>query len=118
MLAEAALMALVPLVVMSQRGPSFTRLRVSAELGKMHLKDSWPRTLSAIAITAYVKIDQIMLGQMVSDEAVGIYSAATRISDVWYFVPMAIVASVFPAILEAKKRSTTPGCKNSTICWC
>jgi O-antigen/teichoic acid export membrane protein len=36
---------------------------------------------------------------------VGIYSAAVRISEVWYFIPMIIVASVFPAILEAKKRS-------------
>lgn len=46
-----------------------------------------------------------MLGQMVGDEAVGIYSAAVRISEVWYFVPAVIVASVFPAILESKKRN-------------
>jgi len=38
---------------------------------------------------------------------VGIYSAAVRISEVWYFVPMVIVSSVFPAILEARKRSET-----------
>jgi PST family polysaccharide transporter len=48
-----------------------------------------------------------MLGQMLGDEAVGIYSAATRISEVWYFIPIIIVASVFPAILEAKKQSET-----------
>jgi PST family polysaccharide transporter len=52
-----------------------------------------------------MKIDKIMLGLMLGDEAVGIYSAATRISEVWYFVPMMIVASVFPTILEAKKQS-------------
>lgn len=51
-----------------------------------------------------MKIDQIMLGQMLNDNAVGVYSAAVRISEVWYFIPMVIVASVFPAILEAKKR--------------
>lgn len=107
MLAEAAVVAFVLLGVMSQRGPAFTRLRVSAARGKTLLKDSWPLILSAIAVTVYMKIDQIMLGQMMGDEAVGIYSAATRISEVWYFIPMAIVASVFPAILEAKKRSGT-----------
>jgi polysaccharide transporter, PST family len=37
-----------------------------------------------------MKIDQIMLGE----KAVGIYSAATRISDIWYFIPMAITSSV------------------------
>jgi O-antigen/teichoic acid export membrane protein len=42
---------------------------------------------------------------MVGEEAVGIYSAALRISQAWYFVPMVIVASVFPSILEAKKHS-------------
>ena len=58
-----------------------------------------------MAVMVYMKIDQIMLGQMSGDEAVGIYSAAVRISEVWYFIPLVIVASVFPAILEAKKRN-------------
>jgi PST family polysaccharide transporter len=50
-----------------------------------------------------MKIDQIMLGQMLGDQAVGIFSAASRISEAWYFVPMIIVGSVFPSILDAKK---------------
>jgi PST family polysaccharide transporter len=58
-----------------------------------------------MAVMIYMKIDQIMLGQMVGDEAVGIYSAALRISEVWYFIPMMIGASVFPALLEAKQNS-------------
>jgi O-antigen/teichoic acid export membrane protein len=45
-----------------------------------------------------------MLGQMLDDESVGIYSAAVKISEVWYFIPMTIVASVFPSIIEAKKQ--------------
>jgi O-antigen/teichoic acid export membrane protein len=36
---------------------------------------------------------------------VGVFSAAVRISEVWYFIPVAIVASVFPSIIEAKKHS-------------
>ncbi|NCU31471.1 MAG: flippase, partial [Candidatus Moranbacteria bacterium] len=105
MLAEAAVVALFLLVVMGKRGPLFSRLRMSVDRAKTLLRDSWPLILTAIAITAYMKIDQIMLGQMIGDEAVGLYSAAVRISEVWYFIPMAIVASVFPAILESKKRS-------------
>lgn len=104
-LAEALVVAIVLLGVMSLRGPSLAKLRVSTERAKSLLRDSWPLILSAIAIMIYMKIDQIMLGQMIGDGAVGIYSAAVRISEVWYFIPMAIVASVFPAILEAKKRS-------------
>lgn len=104
MLAEAAVVALVLLVVLGMRGPGgLISLGVNVSRAKSLLRDSWPLILSSIAIIIYMKIDQVMLGQMIGDEAVGIYSAAVRISEVWYFIPMAIVASVFPAILEAKK---------------
>ena len=45
---------------------------------------------------------QIMLASMKGDEVAGIYSAALRISEIWYFVPMVICASIFPAMLEAR----------------
>ena len=104
MLAEAVVAALILLVVLGLRGPALKSLRASPARAKILLRDSWPLILSAIAIAVYMKIDQIMLGQMIGDEVVGIYSAAVRITEVWYFIPMAIVASVFPSILEAKKR--------------
>jgi len=105
MLAEATLVALILIVVMGIKGPGITSLRVSAKRAKMLLRDGWPLILSTLTIIIYMKIDQIMLGQMIGDEAVGIYSSAVRISEVWYFIPIAIVASVFPALLESKKRS-------------
>jgi PST family polysaccharide transporter len=104
-MAEAMMVALLMLVMLGLRGPRLRHLRITLARAKALLADSWPLLLSGIAIVIYMKIDQIMLGQMVGDEAVGIYSAAVRISEVWYFIPMMIVASVFPAILEAKKRS-------------
>ncbi|GLX12541.1 hypothetical protein Pstr01_07800 [Pseudomonas straminea] len=47
----------------------------------------------------YMKIDQIMLGQMLGEEAVGIFSAAVRVSEVWYFLPLTVCASLFPGML-------------------
>lgn len=105
MVAEAALVGLILMAVMSQLGHGPTRLKATVVRAKTLLKDSWPLVLSAIAVSVYMKIDQIMLGQMIGDEAVGVYSAAVRVSEVWYFIPMAIAASVFPTILEAKNRS-------------
>ena len=104
MLAEATLVAIILLLMFNLRGPNITQLQASIGRAKTLLKDSWPLLLSGIAVMVYMKIDQIMLGLMIGDEAVGIYSAAVRISEVWYFIPMVIVASVFPAIIEAKKR--------------
>jgi PST family polysaccharide transporter len=44
-----------------------------------------------------------MIGQMLGDERLGVYSAAVRLTEVWYFIPVAITSSVFPAIVSAKK---------------
>ncbi|BAZ84803.1 flippase [Dolichospermum compactum] len=77
----------------------------SLPLAKTLLKESWPLILSGVTIMIYMRIDQIMLGQMVGDKAVGLYSAATRISEVWYFIPTAIVSSVAPTIYAAKEVS-------------
>jgi O-antigen/teichoic acid export membrane protein len=104
-MAEALAAAIFMLVLLSFRGSKIRDLRASLARTKSLLSASWPLLLSGMTIMIYMKIDQIMLGQMLGDEAVGIFSAATRISEIWYFVPMAVVASVFPAILEAKKQS-------------
>ncbi len=105
MLAETILVAIILLGFMNKFGPSLLKLRFNSKRAKLLLKDSWPLLISGVSVTIYMKIDQIMLGQMIGDESVGVYSAALRISEVWYFIPIVIVASVFPAILKAKKVS-------------
>lgn len=70
------------------------------------LKNTWPLILSGISVAIYMKIDQVMLKGMVSDAAVGNYAVAVRVSELWYFIPMAIASSVFPSFIQAKKDST------------
>lgn len=68
---------------------------------------SWPLMLSGLTITIYMKIDQIMLGQLAGDHEVGIFSAALRISEIWYFLPMIIVTSVYPSLLRSDQADGT-----------
>lgn len=74
-------------------------------LAKCLLSNSWPLILSSIVISIYMKIDQVMIKEMLGNAAVGQYAAAVRLSEAWYFIPMVIASSVFPAIINAKKRS-------------
>jgi O-antigen/teichoic acid export membrane protein len=104
-LVEAALVALGLFGIYVMQGGTLHRWSLRAARAKTLLKDSWPLALSGIAIMIYMRIDQIMLGDMIGEEAVGIYSAALRISEIWYMIPMIIVASLFPAIIESKKNS-------------
>lgn len=77
----------------------------NTKTAKKLLKESWPLILSGLLVSVYMKIDQVMLKEMMNAEAVGQYSAAVRLSEAWYFVPMVIANSLFPAIINAKKES-------------
>jgi O-antigen/teichoic acid export membrane protein len=72
---------------------------------KQLLKDSWPLIFSGLVVMIYMRIDQVMIKEMLGEKEVGVYSAAVRLSEVWYFVPMIITSSLFPAIVSAKKVS-------------
>ena len=67
------------------------------------VKESWPLIFAGLAIAVYMKIDQIMLGEMIGKKAVGTYAAAARLSEIWYFIPGAIAFSVFPSIVRSKQ---------------
>lgn len=83
---------------------NFFRTFDSATAKKL-LIDSWPLIFSGLVVMIYMRIDQIMIKEMMGDKEVGIYSVAVRISEVWYFIPMVITASLFPSIINAKKVS-------------
>lgn len=78
---------------------------IDYKLAKSLLTDSWPLVLSGMIVSVYMKVDQVMLKEMMGPEAVGQYAAAVRLSEAWYFIPMMITASLFPAIINAKKIS-------------
>jgi len=74
------------------------------DLAKKLIKDSYPLILSSLVIAVYMKIDQIMIKKMLSDSELGFYASAVKICESFYFIPMALATSVFPAIINAKKK--------------
>lgn len=73
---------------------------------KSLLSRCWYIAISGLMTTIYMRIDQVMLGSMLTGTTEnGIYSAAARIAEMWYFVPMAIIASFQPVIMECKKNN-------------
>ena len=69
------------------------------------LRESWPLMLSSLAITIYMRIDQIMIQNMLGTKEVGIFTAAVNIVSAFYFIPMLITSSLFPSIISSKKIS-------------
>lgn len=84
--------------------------RVGAWSGRRHiavdlLKDCWPLLFSCIIIVVYLRIDQIMLGEMLGSEAVGVYSVAVRLAEVWFFLSAAFYWSFLPGLVAARAKN-------------
>lgn len=65
-------------------------------------KDSWPLVLSGVVIIIYMKIDQVMIKNLMTVTDVGYYAVAVKLCEAWYFVAITISTSLFPAIVNAK----------------
>ena len=102
---ENGLKGIVLCILYLNRGIALRRWRFRFSQAKILVRDSWPLILSGLVIMVYMRIDQVMIKMMLDNKAVGSYAAAVGLSEAWYFVPITITQSLFPAILEAKKRS-------------
>lgn len=74
----------------------------------MHLfKESLPIALSGLFLIIYHRIDVVMLSMMLSEGnlAVGLYSAAYKLSETLGVIPYAITASLFPVMSNSFKNS-------------
>ena len=102
---ESFLISISFLIIYIYKANFFRFKDVNWQYGIGLFKQSKWLVISGIASIIYLKIDQLMLAEMVSVTEVGIYSVASRMSEVWYFFPTAIVASFFPSLLKLKEES-------------
>jgi len=103
---EAALTAAALIVAYAASTGAIREWRVRAREAGRLLSEGWPLLLSGMAIMLYMRIDVVMLEASAGLEAVGIYGAATRLSEAWYFVPTAVAAAMAPSITAAHERDT------------
>ena len=71
---------------------------------KKYFKICSPLIVSSIASTIYMKFDQIMIGNMLGNVELGIYSVAVKLVEYWYCIPTILYSSFLPAF--AKDYST------------
>lgn len=67
------------------------------------LQKGWPFIISGIAVIIYMRLDQIMLGSLLGSRAVGEFSAAVKVSEMFHFIPLAISSSLFAPLIKIKK---------------
>lgn len=97
---ESAVICISACITAYSQGVRINHWKASTVRMKELLRDSWPVALSSVVILIYMKIDQLMLSWIQNDYATGLYAAAARISESWYFVPMSLSGSLLPVLLK------------------
>lgn len=82
---------------------SFLKLKFKKNIAKDLIIKSWPFTISVLAATIYIRIDQIFIKVLLGSESLGLYAIAVRFSEVWFILSEVICISLLPAILNAEK---------------
>jgi PST family polysaccharide transporter len=83
-------------------GRSLRAWRVSLPVARRLLIEGWPLMLSGLLVMIYMRTDQVLLGSLAGPHAVGEYTAALRLSEIWYAIPILVAASVMPKLLTLK----------------
>lgn len=69
------------------------------------LRDGWPMLVAGMGVIVYMRVDQIMLehlGGAAGSHALGLYSAALRVSEATYMLPTVVVTAVFPHVVHSR----------------
>ncbi len=84
---------------------SDVRLKAGFRDARDLLKISYNCIISSMAIIIYMEVDKILLEKMTGSANVGIYSAAVVLATCWQFIPVTLIDSSRPVILEKRKTS-------------
>jgi PST family polysaccharide transporter len=102
-LLEAALAGALLLLLYFKQEGAHLAWRADGGTARALLRVSWPLALSSVAVWLYMRVDQLMIAWMLDETSVGVYSVAVRLAEVWYFVPSALVSSLFPTLLRMRE---------------
>ena len=105
--AEAVLCAIgFSVVVWRAPRPADLRLRVRWQQMVILLRESGYLIFAGIAVALYLRLDQMMLAEFMDNKAVGLYSAALKLSEMWYVIPTVIVSSATPYLTTLYSQSS------------
>lgn len=100
-LAEAVIGAVGLVLIYRRDGNRISNWEFSRTTTLKLLRSSWPIILSGMMTTISMRIDQVMLGEMIGESEVGIYSVAVKLTETWFFIPLTACSSAFPAIMNS-----------------
>jgi O-antigen/teichoic acid export membrane protein len=66
-------------------------------------ENSLPYLFTGLFINFFMKIDLIMIKNLLNNTQTGIFAASVRLTEIWYFIPGIIQSTFFPNLFENKE---------------
>jgi PST family polysaccharide transporter len=82
---------------------TFSSMKFNKTYSKQLYKSGVPLLFTSFFYVFFLKIDQLMIGNMLSEADLGIYSIGVTISELVCFIPIGIMNGIYPKIVKAKK---------------
>ena len=75
-------------------------------LARQLIAESWPYLISGVSIMTYMRIDQVMIKEILGKYELGLFSAIMPFAAVWNVIPVIICAVLMPYMSRKKVEST------------
>lgn len=102
---EALLAAIFLVTQYQQKSGNILSWSFSWKTAGYILNKCWPFILSNVAVILYMRIDQIMLGNIAGSVAVGEFSAAVKVTEIFYFISLAFASSFLPSLINSNQEN-------------
>ncbi len=104
LLIDSLLLAVGYMSSYARKIDSVRKWRFDKALAAYMVGQSFPLLLSGAAIVVYNRIDQMMIGNMIDQSHLGVYSVAVRFTELLVFVPTIIAQTISPMLVEVRQK--------------
>jgi O-antigen/teichoic acid export membrane protein len=85
---------------------SLMKIRYSKKIFLNIIHQSLPFLFSGLFINFFMKIDLIMIKNLMDNKQAGIFASSVRLTEIWYFIPGLIQSTFFPSLFDSKENKT------------
>ncbi|MBC7510992.1 MAG: flippase, partial [Ferruginibacter sp.] len=96
----------IALRIAYKSSPTIQRWKFDKKITLKLIQQTWPLIISGFFGAIYLRVDQILIKEILGNHALGIYAAAIQISQVGNIIPVVLATSLGPMI--SKLRTTDP----------
>ncbi|MBR0195480.1 MAG: flippase [Paludibacteraceae bacterium] len=79
---------------------SIRKWRIDKATARYYIYQSFPLFLSAVMTTVYMKVDQLMIGNMLNKTSTGIYAVACTFVEICIFIPTILSQTITPVLVN------------------